>query len=170
MGGSGYGGKGGEIPDPVLVQGVRGLQPPPEYRSHYDRRVEKLEAEVAALRESLTRRDDFSQWIDKATAYQTAVMAIAYAGFFVLWEKVGGGQVAFLHSLAGLFIGLSVFVYVFWTLVQMHGVHMEVVGKEPWLPKKRLDRAGPYIFAFSALTGIGAGSLILGMWLYRIFI
>lgn len=166
MGGGGYG--GGWPPSQPNYERL-GLPEPLGFVSS-ERRLQKLEQEIFELKAQVNRRDDFSQWIDKATAYQTTVMAIAYAGFFVLWEKVGGVGVSWLHSLAGLLIGLSLFVYVFWTLAQMHGVHVHAVGGKPRPTMEWLESKGPAVFAFSALTGIAAGALIVGVWIYRFFV
>lgn len=166
MGGGGYGG-GWPPPQPNYER--LGLPEPLGFVSS-ERRLQKLEQEILELKAQVSRRDDFSQWIDKATAYQTTVMAIAYAGFFVLWEKVSGVGVSWLHSLAGLLIGLSLFVYVFWTLAQMHGVHVQAVGGKPRPTMEWLESKGPAVFAFSALTGIAAGALIVGVWIYRFFV
>jgi hypothetical protein len=164
MGGGGY---DGGTPQPDFER--LGLTAPLVYGSS-ERRLQKLEQEILELKAQAARRDEFSQWIDKATAYQTTVMAIAYAGFFVLWEKVSGVGAAWLHSMAGLLIGLSLFVYVFWTLAQMHGVHVHAIGGRPRPTMEWLESKGPAVFAFSALTGIAAGALIVGAWFYRFFI
>lgn len=137
-------------------------------RDETERRLAAVELEVAALKLQLGSRDDFSRWIEKALSYQTAVMAIAYAGFFILWDKVDGIGHDRLHSLAGILIGLSLAVYICWTLLQMNVVHQTLVGKSPRPTHESLNRAGPGVFQFSMVTGLAAAALVMGIWFYRL--
>lgn len=160
------GGGGSAPPEPFQFGDRLGYQ----YAAGSDpwMRLSRLEAEVAALHAQLASRDDFTRWLDKALAYQTAVMAIAYAGFFILWEKVEGVGHDRLHAIAGILMGLSLAVYIIWTLLQMNAVHERLLGKDPGPSMRRLEGAGPDVFKFSVCTGLGAAAVVMGIWFFRL--
>lgn len=154
----------------VASLGHTSLGPEPQSVLHeWDRaRIAELERRLDVIEVQASSRDQFTRWLEKALTYQTAVMAIAYAGFFVLWEKVDGVGNQRLHAVAGISIGLSLLVYIGWTLMQMHVVHQQLVGQEPTPKPEALDRAGPGVFMFSVVTGMAAAVIVMLIWFYKL--
>jgi hypothetical protein len=133
-------------------------------------RLKACEEALAKLSQESPPGPDLPALIDKVVNYHTVVLAIGYAGFFVLWEKADSKQFPVLHGGAGILIGFSMFVFVTWTLIQMHSLSQAPTGTPVWISSDRINKAWPAVFAVTAGTGLLAGLIVMGIWARNIVV
>lgn len=133
-------------------------------------RLKACEEALAKLSQEPPSGPDFPALIDKVVNYHTVVLAIGYAGFFVLWEKADSTQFPLLHGSAGLLIGFSMFVFVVWTLMQMHSLSQALTGRPVWVSHEWVNRVWPTVFAVTAGSGLLAGLIVMGIWARNIVV
>lgn len=166
----GGGGIPDPLPDPRLVERfMPGLRSDIEAWD-FSRRLNACEEALAKLTQERAPGPDIPALIDKVVNYHTVVLAIGYAGFFVLWEKADSKQFPILHGGAGILIGFSMFVFVTWTLIQMHSLSQALTGSPVWISSDRINKAWPAVFAVTAGTGLLAGLIVMGIWARNIVV
>jgi len=120
---------------------------------------------------------------DKSISYNSVILTLGYAGFFSIWNIVSDDLSLVANSWVGLLLGASLIVFVVWTLLSSI-VLTRHIGKRAKLIQNeyetrqemikaftsvhadvskfalRMQILWPYMFSFSALTGLGAGAFL----------
>lgn len=117
---------------------------------------------------------------EQASKYHAVVMGIGYAGFFALWNFVEKEPHPKLHALAGLLIGLSLFIFVLWEVIQMAINTMAIAAGPPalgngrtWAAKVQsassgLVRVWPWVFVPTLLTGFSGAVCLFAILTYKV--
>lgn len=125
---------------------------------------------------------------DKSKSYNTVLLSVGYAGFFAIWTQISAQMTALENAWAGLLLGVSLFVFVIWTLLISLALTKHVAARAKTISEiseneklgqqevldaiqnansgfsklsLALQAVWPLVFGFTSLTGIAAGGILL---------
>ena len=120
---------------------------------------------------------------DKAANYNNFVLSLGYAGFFAIWTFVKDQIPDFDEVLSAFLLGLSLFIFIFWTLLnsiflafhvrriafvlaRQYPTRLEKIEAlkaaelESHAVTASIYKIWPFVFTLAAATGLLAGGLL----------
>jgi len=150
-------------------------------------RFSELDQQLLEIRQSRFLEDQISiqsATFEKASAYNNIVLTLGYAGFFAIWNMVADGLSVPVNTWVGFLLGVSLFTFVIWTLLSSVATTRQIASRAKLLAREfetqeeffsslslldgQMRRSAlafqqwwPLVFMFTALTGLGAGSIVM---------
>lgn len=150
-------------------------------------RFAELDQQLLEIRQSRFLEDQISiqsATFDKASSYNNIVLTLGYAGFFAIWNMVATELSVQVNTWVGFLLGVSLFAFVVWTLLSSVFTTRQIANRAKLLSREfetqeeffsslslfdgqmrrsalAFQRWWPLVFTFTALTGLGAGAIVM---------
>jgi hypothetical protein len=131
-----------------------------------------------------------SALFDKSASYNNIVSTLGYAGFFAIWSIVNKGLSFEQNAFVGMFLGLSLLIFIIWTLINSFLLTVGIRKRALFLSQERESRQDEieayrmaeasidrmflniqkwwvYIFSLSTALGLIAGIFLLAVLLQQ---
>lgn len=100
---------------------------------------------------------------EQANRYNAVILGIGYAGFFALWNQVGGVDSPKLHAVAGFLIGVSLFLFVALEVLAMFNTARVLHRKKPLYSEETGRRFWYWSFCGSVATAVVAALCVFAI-------